>query len=139
MNTDPTTERDILDLNVDELEEVLRLNTLPDGVGLKGIANRKDFATLFKHRTSPKYIAQVLLKERIKDTVLREPVELKEERNKLKMAELEFKKLKLANATQMQQHLYSRLQAIESGVTMIISNLGSLSERLEKIENKLSS
>lgn len=125
--------RSVLDLDINELEKVLGDNALPADVGLQGIEERSDFDKLFKHRLQPKYIAQILLKEKLKTRVLAESPDIKNERLAVKQAELELKKLRLNQQTQMQSNIYKRLQAIESGVQLIVSGISGINERLDQL------
>lgn len=125
--------RSILDLNIEELEEILKSNELPPDVGLEGIQNRDDFNKLFKHRLNPKLIAQHLLRDKMKTRVLVESPELKDERLQVKKAELEIRKLRAENQTAMQQNIYKRLQAIEDGLSLVVAGMSNLNQRLTQL------
>lgn len=129
--------KSVLDLTIEELEEILNTNELPEGISLEGIDQRKDFAKLFKHRMNPKHIAQTLLKERLKTRIMVESPEIKSERMQIRQAELELRKMKIEGQTQMQGNLYKRLQTIEAGVTLIISGIANINQRLDQIEAEI--
>lgn len=128
--------RSVLDLDINELESVLTNNALPDDVGLEGIEGRRDFDKLFRHRLSPKYIAQVLLKEKLKTRISAETPEIKSERLQVKQAELELKRLRLENQTQMQGNIYKRLQALEAGVNLAIAGISTINVQLAELLEK---
>ena len=128
--------RSVLDLDINELENVLTNNALPDDVGLEGIEGRRDFDKLFRHRLSPKYIAQVLLKEKLKTRISAETPEIKNERLQVKQAELELKRLRLENQTQMQGNIYKRLQALEAGVNLAIAGISTINVQLAELLEK---
>lgn len=129
--TNPT--KSIFDLNVDELESILASNELPPEITLEGIEQRKDFDKLFKHRANPKAIAQILLKEKVKDRLLAEPTGLKNQRLQLKQAELEYKQLKLNTTSDMQKNIYRYMQKLDTGNLMIMGALNNLQVALNEL------
>jgi hypothetical protein len=138
----PNPTRSIFDLNVDELEEVLKQNILPAGVTLQGLEDRKDFDKLFKHRLSPKFIAQVILKEKMADQP-RQPAQataphpqsqaLREQRLELKKQELAIKKMKAETQSAVNQKILDKLAAIETGQTMLAGSLASVNQKLSLV------
>lgn len=118
--------RSILDLGIEELELVLATNSLPDGVGLSGLEHRPDADKLYKHRFSPKFIAQALLKDLLKTRVLSEPSSSKSERLALQKAELELKQKKVAGQSQMQNLILDKLRNIEATQRIIMAQLSQL-------------
>lgn len=125
--------RSILDLDINELEEVLNTNTLPEDVGLEGIESRKDFEKLFKHRLQPKYMAQALLKDKLKTRITAETPEIKSERLAIKQAELELRKMKMNAQTQMQGNIYKRLQALEAIGNLTVAGITSINQKLDEL------
>ena len=114
-------DRSILDFSIEELEKVLTENVLPDGVDLAGLEHRPDADKLFKHRFSPKFIAQAILKDKLKTRVLAEPAGVKSERLAMQQAELELKKLKVQGNTQFQSLILDKLRNIEDMMKIILA------------------
>lgn len=133
----PDKQRSIFDLSIDELEVVINSNQLPEGVGLQGIEEHKDFSKLFKHRLNPKFIAEALVKERVpKEALMKgpaEPVEMRQQRIELKRVELDLKKKRGEALTFTQQQIYKRLQAIEDGNSVIIAGVNNLNNKLTQL------
>lgn len=126
--------RDITELNVEDLEQILATNTLPEDVALTGISSRTDFDKLFKHRATPKFIAQALLKDKLKTRVLSEGSELKSERMEVRKAEIELRKMRLETQTQQQTNIYKKLQTLEDGLNILISGLANLTRIIQQKE-----
>jgi len=131
----------IFDLNINELEEILKSNTLPEGVTLQGIEDRKDFDRLFRSRNTPKHIATTLIREK-QSTIPKEPKqrggnqdseEIKQRRLELKALELDIKGKSKDSLTQLQQNIYKRLQAVEDGQVMIIHSLANLNQKVSEL------
>jgi hypothetical protein len=114
----------IMDATVEELEEVLRTNSM-DGYALDGIEERKDFDKLFKSRLNPRTIATSLLKDRRQEQrathATGESPDLVRERLEVKRIELELKKTKVTSQTWFQEQTYKRMQAIEDAISVLMS------------------
>ena len=132
MIANPT--RSILDLTLDELEQVINTNELPDGVGLQGIENRKDFDKLFRHRLNPKYIAQALVRDKATKPQAKGPSEseeVKKLRLELKQKEIDVRTAKAQNQTEMNQRIMNKLLSIESAVQLLAMRVEHLITRSE--------
>ena len=127
--------RSIFSLDINDLEQILISNQLPPDVTLEGIETRKDFDKLFKHRATPKYIAQAILKEKIKGCAMQESPDIKNQRLAIKKMELELRSKRVESVSFQQDQLYKRLQAIESSQNMIIRGITNLNELMERFLN----
>ena len=136
--------KSIFDFNIDELQEFIR-NGGQGEVSLSGIEDRKDFDKLFKHRATPTYIAEALLKEKVASRPKQvnpqpkggcqtpDSAENKANRLQLKQMELELKRQRVESVTQVQSHIYKRLQALEDGQAVIIASLANLTGKLNEL------
>ena len=140
--------RSIFDLDLEELEQIVKSNTLPPDVELGDIASRRDFDKLFKHRLNPKYIAQIALKERgVAEPVEPKPrveakpyqpaesVDMKTQRLQLKQQELQLKAQKQESLTYLQNEILARQNALISGQNSIIESLALMNEKLDRVLN----
>jgi len=122
-------ERSILDLSTEELIQIRETNKLPEEKTLKGIEERKDFDTLYRHRNTPHLLAEILLKSTrisakgLSPSVKQEKVELEQKRIALKEKELGLRKEKVEGQTFLLKDLKSHLTRIETKLDLLIQEL----------------
>lgn len=121
--------RSIFDLSIEELEFVLKTDTFPDNVNLKGIEESENFDRLFKYRNNPKMLAQLILKKRLGSRVMSEPSSLKQKRADLKEIELDLKKQKQESASFYQREILELLKTVKLQNEIILRHLLAMKDK----------
>jgi hypothetical protein len=105
--------RSIFTLSSEELEEMIASESFLDGVNLMGIEEQDNFDKLMRYRNNPKMLAQIVLKKRLGQRVLAEPISVKEKRLAIREIEAQLKASKQESAMFYQKEILKLLKDIK--------------------------
>lgn len=115
--------RSLFDFTDEELEQVITTEAFPEGTTLIGIEDQENFDKLWRYRNNPAMLAKAILRKRVGGRISKEPVSVKEQRNKLKELELELKMKKADSAMHYQKIILDRLDKIDLVLRRILQKL----------------
>lgn len=115
--------RSLFDLSTEELEQIIATEQFPEGVNLTGIDEQDGFEKLFRYRSNPKMLAKILIKKRLGQRVLAEPISVKEKRLAIREIEAKTRASKQESAMFYQKQILEELKSLKLKVDILLRHI----------------
>ncbi len=108
------------DFPMEDLELMISTEDFLPGTSLVGIGEQENFEKLLRYRNNAKMLAQIIIKKRLGQRALAEPISVKEKRLAIREIEAKLKASKQQSATFYQKEILSLLKEMKLMLEIIL-------------------